>query len=351
MRQFEMQANGRIPAYSLPTRNRRILLTSRPEGIPQDADFTLDEVSLGPIEDGQFRIRNIFLSVDPAQRGWAAATANYAAPVALGSPMRALAVGVITESRNAAYPVSSYCYGWFGWQDYAVASSQHVLTHFMQPVLPLSAHAGVLGISGLTAFLALNKLGRPEAGQTLLVSTAAGAVGSIVGQLAHAAGMRTIGLTGSDAKVARLAGRYGYDVGVNYRASSWPDQLDAAAPEGFDIYFDNVGGPILDQAIRRMRQGGRIVQCGTASISTWSPPPMGLRNEREILTRRLTWKGFIVFDYAAEYAAAVDQLAAAALRGNLAYDEDIENGIENAPSSIARLYAGENEGKKLIFIG
>lgn len=340
-----------LPAFSLPARNRRVLLTSRPVGIPQADHFNLDEAALDPVGEGQFRVRNIYLSVDPAQRGWANEGANYSDAVPLGSVMRALAVGEIVESRHADFPVGLHVYGWFGWQDYAVAGPEALMTRIDQVAAPLSAYAGVLGINGLTAHLALSKIGRPRQGDTVLVTTAAGAVGSTVGQLAKAAGCRVIGLTGDDDKVARCTSRFGYDAAANYKAGELAEAVTALAPQGVDVFFDNVGGPILDTVIRAMNVAGRIVQCGTASIANWYPVPTGLRNEREVLMRRLQWGGFVIFDHTADNPAALAHLAPLVADGSLVHDEDIAAGFEAAPGAIARLYAGENEGKSLIFVG
>ena len=339
------------PAVSFPASNRRVLLCRRPVGIPQASDFALDEVPLAPVGDGQFRVRNIYLSVDPAQRGWANEGTNYSDPVPLGGVMRALAVGVVTETRCAEVPEGLHLYGWFGWQDYAVVDPDAIMTRIETVVAPLSAYAGILGMNGLTAWLALSRVGRPQAGDTVLVSTAGGAVGSVVGQLARAVGCRAVGLTGDEAKVARCTARFGYDAAANYKAGDLGETIAALAPGGIDVFFDNVGGPILDAAIRQMNVGGRIVQCGTASIANWSPPPTGLRNEREVLTRRLQWGGFVIFDYMAAFSEALADLAPRVASGNLAYEEDIAHGFAAAPGAIARLYEGQNEGKSLIWIG
>jgi NADPH-dependent curcumin reductase len=340
-----------VPAFSLPATNRRVLLAARPAGIPQADDFQLDEKPLEPVGDGQFRVRNIYLSVDPAQRGWANEGANYSQPVPLGSVMRALAVGVVTESRCADVPVGLHLYGWFGWQDYAVAGPEAILTRIADVAAPLSAYAGVLGINGLTAWLALTGIGRPRIGDTVLVTTAAGAVGSLVGQIARAEGCRVVGLTGDDAKVALCTRRFGYHAAANYKSGDLANTVAALAPGGIDVFFDSVGGPIMDNVIRQMNVGGRIVQCGTASIANWSPPPTGLRNEREVLSRRLQWGGFVIFDHMAAFAGALTELAQRVASGALAFEEDVQSGIEHAPGAIARLYAGENKGKSLIFIG
>lgn len=335
-----------IPSYGMPCHNRRVLLAQRPHGIPQPADFALDEQPIPTIAPGQMLVRNIYLSADPAQRGWASAEANYAAPVPLGDPMRALAVGVVMQSRTPDVQEGEYVYGWFGWQDYAAVTPDTILQRATAPV-PLSAYAGLLGINGMTAYLALTELGRPVPGDTVLVSTAAGAVGSLVGQIARNLGATAVGLTGNDTKVASCLARYGYAQAYNYKTENW----DAALKGSVQVYFDNVGGTILDQAVRRMAVRGRIVQCGTASIALWTPPPTGLRNEREIMTRRLVWSGFVVMDHADRFGAASAALVEWLNAGRLVYDEDIAPGIEHAPDAIRALYAGENRGKKLIYVG
>jgi NADPH-dependent curcumin reductase CurA len=328
-----------------------VLLVRRPVGIPQPQDFALDTVAVPPPGDGEILVRNIYLSVDPAQRGWAADVSNYSDPVALNGPMRALAVGQVIESNAEGVDSGTYIYGWLGWQDYTVITPSAILTRIEAPTVPLSAYAGPLGINGMTAWLALSTIGRPAPGETVLVSTAAGAVGSIVGQLARRTGCTPIGLTGDDAKAARCVERFGYDRAINYKAGDVGAAIARAAPDGIHVFFDNVGGEILDVVLRQMQTGGRIVQCGTASVASWSPPPTGPRVEREVLTRRLNWGGFVIFDHAARFSETAHALAEMIRNGELTYEEEIEIGIEGAPGALARLYAGENQGKKLIFIG
>jgi NADPH-dependent curcumin reductase len=318
-----------IPAYGLPATNRRVLLARRPAGIPQPEDFALDAVAVPEPGPGEILVRNIYLSVDPAQRGWASAEANYSQPVPLGGPMRALAVGVVLRARAEGVREGEFLYGWFGWQDYAVVAPEAIVRRAAEAV-PLSAQAGLLGINGLTAYLALT---------------------AFVGQIARNLGARPLGLTGDDAKVDLCRSRYGYDAAWNYRTTDWAAQLGEAAPHGLDVYFDNVGGPILDTALRRMAAGGRVVQCGTASVASWNPPPTGPRTEREILTRRLVWSGFVIFDHVARFAAASAVLAGWYGENRLTYDEDIAEGIERAPGALRALYAGENRGKMLIYVG
>jgi NADPH-dependent curcumin reductase CurA len=328
-----------------------VILSSRPVGIPQASHFTFDEASLESLAEGQFRVRNIYLSVDPAQRGWTNEGSNYSQPVPVGDVMRALAVGVIVESRHAEFPEGLHLYGWFGWQDYAVVGPQAVVTRIDVIQAPLSAYAGVLGINGLTAYLGLFKLGRPKAGDTILVTTAAGAVGSLVGQLAQARAFHVIGLAGDDAKFARCTSRFGYAAAANYKSADAASLLDRLVPDGIDVFFDNTGGDLLDQALRRMKTGGRIVQCGTAAVSQWSPTPTGLRAEREILTRRLIWSGLLVFDHSEDFPGALADLTGRIRSGMLHYEEDIVTGLLHAPGAIARLYDGRNNGKSLIYLG
>ncbi len=338
-----------IPPIRPRDLNRQVLLTGRPEAIPEARHFTIAEASVPVPGPGEFLVRNIYLSVDPAQRGWASSEANYSQPVPLGNPMRALAVARVDQSRAEGISEGDFLYGWFGWQDFCVARPEAIMTRATR-ALPLAQFAGLLGLNGLTAHLALTRLGRPGTGDTLAVSTAAGGVGSLVGQIGKALGCRTIGLTGSDEKAALCREVYGYDVALNYKSVDVPEALKAAAPEGIDIFFDNTGGAILDAALRQMSVGGRVVQCGTASVASWTPPPTGPRAEREVLTRRLIWSGFVIFDHAAHFAAAAEDLAAWHASGQIDLRLEIKTGIELAPGSIADLYAGRNLGKRLIQI-
>ena len=338
-----------IPPLAPTAVNRQVRLVRRPDGIPQPDDFAIVEAPAPDPGPGKFRVRNIYLSVDPAQRGWASSEANYSAPVPLDTPMRALAVGVVDASRCDGVAEGEYLYGWFGWQDFAIAEpAAIVLRAALQ--LPLAQFGGLAGINGLTAYLALKTCGRPVQGDRMLVSTAAGGVGSMVGQIGRLLGCRCFGLTGSDEKVARCVADYGYEDAWNYRAVDLDAALSEAAPEGLNIYFDNVGGPILDRALRHLAVGARVVQCGTASVASWTPPPTGPRNEREILTRRLQWSGFVLFDHAAEFPRAMRQLADWYLAGRIDLRLDILDGIDHAAGSIADLYAGRNPGKRLIRI-
>jgi NADPH-dependent curcumin reductase CurA len=331
--------------------NRRVVLARRPTGIPSPEDFRVDEKPRPNPAEGAFLVRNLYLSVDPAQRGWASDTANYSQPAPLGEAMRALAVGIVEESRHPAFRSGDHVYGFFGWQTHCVATPEAVLRRVDPSLAPLSTAAGLFGINGMTAYLALTQCGAPKPGESVLVSTAAGAVGSLVGQIARNLGCRPLGLTGSVDKVWLCRERYGYAAAANYRDDDLEAFLAAAAPAGVDVFFDNTGGPILDLAVRRMAVGGRIVQCGTASVANWDPPPVGPRPEREVLTRRLRWSGFVIFDYRDRYEEAVQALDVWRREGRLHLDEHISDRLEDAPEALAGLYRGENRGKRLIRLG
>jgi NADPH-dependent curcumin reductase CurA len=331
--------------------NRQVRLVTRPRGIPQGEHFSLVTEPTATPGKGEILIANRYLSVDPAQRGWANDEGNYSAPVPLDTPMRALAVGEILESNVPEYSCGEHVYGWFGWQRYCITTPESVLRRVVPSSLPLSANLSVLGMNGITAYLAFHGLGNPKPGEHVLVSTAAGSVGSFVGQLAHIAGCRAVGLTSSDEKAAHAKARYGYQDMINYRvATDLSTAICAACPDGNDIFFDNTGGPIADAAIRTMRLRGRVIQCGTAANASWTPVPTGPRPEREILTRRLRWSGFIIFDHLAEFETAAARLAELALAGKIVHDEEILPGLEHAPGAIAQLYRGENHGKLIIAV-
>lgn len=332
-----------------PATNRQMLLSRRPKGVPRPEHFTLAESAVPAIGSGELLVRNLHLSVDPAQRGWANDEGNYSDPVPLGTPMRALAVGEVIDSRADGFSAGDIVYGWFGWQDYCAVLPSAVLRRVVESHLPLTNSLGVLGINGLTAHMALHRLGRPQPGNTVLVSTAAGAVGSLVGQLASIAGCRVVGVTGSAGKVALAKARYGYDAAIDYRAS--PDiaaDIAAACPDGIDVFFDNTGGVIGDAARALMNVGGRIVQCGTASIASWDPLPAGPRAERQVLTKRLSWSGFVIFDHLAEFSTTAAKLTTLLDAGRLVFDEDISHGLERAPEVLEGLYRGDNRGKAII---
>ncbi len=333
----------------LPTINRQIRLRARPNGIPQAEHFELAEAPVPELRDGQFLVRNEYLSVEPAMRGWVSAVANYAKPVGIGEVMRSFAAGEIVASRHPAYQEGDKVMGLLGWQRYAVADGSSITRKVKETDLPLSLSLGILGLNGVTAYFALLDVGQPRPGDTVVVSTAAGSVGSAVGQIAKIAGCRTVGIAGGTVKTTLCRELFGYDAAIDYKGDEGLDAaLARACPTGVDVYFDNTAGPISDSVMGRLATGARVVICGTASVASWEPPPMGPRVERHLLVKRARIQGFLVFDYQHRYEEAVARLAEWVRAGSLQYREDILEGLESCPDAIAGLYRGENLGKRLV---
>jgi NADPH-dependent curcumin reductase CurA len=330
--------------------NRQVKLRSRPSGIPEPENFEIVEAPVPDIPDGQVLVRNIYLSVEPAMRGWVNAVPNYSEPVALGSVMRSLAVGRVEQSRHRDFQPGDYVTGMFGWQDYAAVDPQAIQRKVTGTDLPISTSLGVLGLNGLTAYFALLDIGQPKAGETVAVSTAAGAVGSCVGQIARIKGCRTIGIAGGPDKVRLCLEEFRYDAAIDYKTGEFASALEAACPDGVDIYFDNTAGQISDAVMRHLNVAARIVVCGTASVASWDPVPYGPRVERHLLTKRARMQGFLAFDYARRFPEALRELEGWVRSGAIRYREDVLEGIEQAPGSIAGLYRGENLGKRVIRI-
>lgn len=332
----------------VPKRQRQVVLASRPLGIPQAEHFRIVERELPPLEAGQFLVRNEYLSVEPAMRGWVNAAANYADPVPVGDVMRSFAAGTVVASRHPAYAPGDAVMGVLGWQEYAVSDGSAIRRKVREPDLPLSLSLGVLGINGVTAYFALTEVGEPRAGDTVVVSTAAGAVGSAVGQIAKIGGCRTVGIAGGAAKAAMCVDEFGFDAAVDYKSPEFAASLARLCPGGVDVYFDNTGGAIADAVLPHINKGARIVVCGTASVASWDPWPSGPRVERHLLNKAARMQGFLVWDYEHRYEEAVARLAAWVRSGRLKYREEILQGLEQAPDAIAGLYRGENLGKRLI---
>jgi NADPH-dependent curcumin reductase len=328
--------------------NRRVILTSRPTGVAQAEHFAIVEAPLAPLGEGEIRVRNRFLSVEPAMRGWIADIGNYSAPVEIGSVIRALAVGEVTESRAPDLKEGEIVAGWFGWQHEAVVDASAVVRKVRETDLPHSLALGVLGINGVTAHLALTSIGEPKAGETVLVSTAAGAVGSAVGQIAKIMGCRTVGIAGGPDKVAQCLDGFGYDSAVDYKAEGLAEAIAAASPDGVNVYFDNTAGRISDTVYPQLALNARVIVCGTASIPSWTPWPSGPRVERHLLVKRARMQGFVIFDHMDRYEESVATLAGWVRSGHLRYEEDILDGLEACPDALAGLYRGDNKGKRII---
>ena len=328
--------------------NRQVRLKSRPTGIPQPDNFEIATAPLPDIADRQFLVRNKYLSVEPAMRGWVSAVANYSTPVGIGEVMRAFSAGIVVASRHPNFREGDAVMGMLGWQEYAVSDGSTVTRKVKERDLPLSLSLGVLGLNGVTAYFGLLDIGQPRPGDTVVVSTAAGAVGSAVGQIAKLMGCRTVGITGGATKCKLCREEFGYDEAIDYKAGALSEALAKACPRGVDVYFDNTAGSISDAVLPQLAMGARVVICGTASVSSWDPPPSGPRVERYLLVKRARMAGLLIFDYQHRYEEAVARLAEWVRDGSLRYREDVIDGIENCPGSIAGLYRGENLGKRVI---
>jgi len=330
--------------------NRQVILKSRPAGIPGAENFEIIESGVPALAAGQILVRNIYLTAEPAMRGWVSVVGNYSEPVPLGAVMRAPATGRVEESRHPDFRAGEFVTGLFGWQDYAVVDVGAIQRKVPATGLPISTSLGVLGLNGLTAYFALLDVGQPRKGDTVVVSTAAGAVGSCVGQIAKIKGCRTVGIAGGAEKARICREEFGYDAAIDYKVGGLEAALAAACPEGIDVYYDNTAGAISDAALKHLRQGARVVICGTASVSSWDPPPVGPRVERHLLVKRARMQGFLIFDYAPRFAEGLAALTEWVRAGLIRYREDMLEGIEHAPGSIAGLYRGENLGKRIIRI-
>jgi NADPH-dependent curcumin reductase CurA len=332
------------------TVNRRWQLAEFPQGQLSSANFRWSESELPAPADGQILVHNLYLSLDPTNRIWASGIETYLPAMKLGDVMRGITIGVVTDSRDARFAVGDLVTGLLGWQDYAVAKGSAVAPVIRDPRLLLTDYLGVMGSIGLTAYFGLLDLGRPRKGETVLVSAAAGAVGSLVGQIARIHGCRTVGLVGSLQKARWLTEELGFDGAINYREEDVPEAIARHCPAGIDIYFDNVGGPILDAAMGRLNLRGRIVMCGLISQYNKLAPVQELHNLERFLVQRGRMEAFIVIDYLPRASEAYAQLAEWLQQGRLRHRVDLVRGLENAPAALGKLFDGSNLGKLLVQI-
>lgn len=329
-------------------KNTCVLLKVRPVGVPGPEFFDLVTRPVAELQDGQFLVRNAYLSVDPAMRGWVNEAPNYSPPVPVGAVMRANAVGEVVESRHPDYEVGERVSGTFGWQHFAVSDGGNVMRR-LEPGEEMSPALGVLGVQGLTAYFGLLDLCTPQPGETVVVSTAAGSVGSCVGQIAKLRGCRTIGITGGPDKVRQCLEEFGYDHAIDYKHSANLDaDLDACCPEGVDVYFDNTCGPTSDAVFRHLALGARITVCGTAGVQEWDPVPAGPRVHRQLLVARARMSGLLVHDFKDRFGEAVTQLTGWIDQSHIVSREHVLEGIAQAPAALQLLYHGENHGKLLV---
>ncbi len=328
--------------------NRQIRLAARPVGLPKDSDFELTVEPAQMPAEGEVLVRNLYLSLDPAMRGWMDDRKSYLPPVGLGQVMRGLTVGRVVVSQHPDFSPGDAVVGVLGWQLYATTAGKNLT--LLPPQVPLQLALGPLGMTGLTAYFGLLDVGQPQAGETVLVSGAAGAVGSIVGQIAKLKGCRAVGIAGSEDKCQWLLDELGLAAAINYKTSpNLHAAIQEACPQGVDIFFDNVGGEILDTALRSINRRARVVICGAISqYNQGDAPPRGPSNYLALLVQRARMEGFIVFDYQARYAEALAELGGWLAAGLLHHREDVVAGLENAPRALLKLFDGSNTGKLIV---
>jgi len=329
--------------------NRQWRLAARPAGEAAASDFQWVEEKVRPIEDGEFLVRNVYLSLDPSNRVWMNAAPSYLPAVEIGEVMRGFALGVVEESRHDGFAPGDIVQGLLGWQEYAISAGAGVSRVARHPV-PLHAHLGLLGHIGLTAYFGLLDVGKPVSGETLVVSAAGGAVGSLAGQIGKIKGCRVVGIAGSDDKCSWVTGELGFDAAINYRKGSVVRGLMRHCPSGVDVYFDNVGGDTLDAVLRFINLKARIVLCGMVAqynTATALPGPSYLANA---INKRARLEGFIVTDYHDRAQEAVDDLVRWNAQGKIKYRIDIVDGLDRAPEALLRLFRGEHRGKLVVKI-
>jgi NADPH-dependent curcumin reductase CurA len=328
--------------------NAQCRLAARPVGLPTPSDWEYVEEPAPEPPEGSFRVQVEYLSLDPAMRAWMNTARSYVPPVELGEVMRALGVGRVIDSRHDDFREGEVVQGVFGVQRYAVSDGSGV-TRVDTTLAPAPVHLGVLGISGLTAYFGLLDIGRPEPGQTVVVSGAAGSVGSVVGQIARINGCRAIGIAGGEEKCRWLVDELGFDAAIDYKRGELRAQLRDHTPERVDVFFDNVGGEILDEVLRRLARGARVVISGAISQYNAEQPPRGPANYMQLLVARASMTGFVIFDYAARYPEGVSQLAKWLASGELqSREEVVHGGIKDFPEVLLRLFRGENMGKLVL---
>ena len=327
--------------------NHQFRLATRPVGVPKREDWTYDEEPVHEPGDGEVLIKTLYLSLDPAMRGWMNEGKSYIPPVGIGEVMRAGGVGRVIASKNSTFAVGDFVYGTLGIQEYLTANGKG-LTKVDPKLAPLPVYLGTLGMPGMTAYFGLLDVGQPKQGETVVVSGAAGAVGTVVGQIAKIKGCRVVGIAGGAEKCRYIRDELGFDAAIDYKHEDVKEALRNHCPKGIDVYFDNVGGDILDAALTRITRGARIVICGAISQYNNTGPVKGPSNYLSLLVNRASMKGMVVFDYADRYAEAGREMAGWMAAGKLKSREDIVKGLETFPETLLKLFKGENTGKLVL---
>ena len=331
--------------------NRQILLANRPVGMPKASDFLLNENSIPTPVDGQVLCETLYLSLDPYMRGRMSPSKSYAKPVEINEVMTGGTVGKVIESRDPNLKAGDIVFGYGGWQDYWVHNGK-TLKNVDPDIAPISTATGVLGMPGVTAYTGLLNIGKPKKGETVVVASACGPVGSVVGQIAKFKGARSVGIAGSKEKCKYATDKFQFDHCLNHKSSEFSEELKQVCPEGIDVYFENVGGKVLDSVLPLLNDFARIPVCGIISAYNSTELPSGPNLipslMRSILVKRLTFRGFIVWDFANQEKEALQQLAKWIKQGKLHYLEDIVDGLENAPEAFIGLFDGKNFGKLVV---
>jgi NADPH-dependent curcumin reductase CurA len=330
--------------------NRQYYLASRPAGMPTDENVLCRDVPLVEPGQGEAVIKNEYISLDPAIRGWMGDDPNYIEPITLGDPVRSTVIGRVVMSNSPELSVGDVVLTMGGWEQYTTAPAATMNKLDADAGIPLSNFLSVLGPTGLTAYFGLLEVGKPRSGETVLVSAAAGAVGSIVGQIAKLQGCRVVGMAGTDEKCAWITGDLGFDEAINYKTcGDYETAIRAACPEGVDVYFDNVGGEILDATLMCLNTHARVPVCGWISTYNEADAP-GPRNLWQLVAQSVTMQGFVILSYAERFPEGIGQLAEWLMAGKLQFKEEIVDGLDNILPTFLRLFDGSNEGKLIVRI-
>ena len=328
--------------------NHQWRLISRPVGRLKESDFQWTEEPVPALQDNQVLVRNLYLSLDPANRGWVNEGGSYKAEIPLGAVMEGGAVGVVEESRHPNFQAGDNVQGMLGWQEYAALNGATLSKLPNNPAIPLTAYLGLFGHIGLTAYFGLLDITNPQAGETLVVSAAAGAVGSIVGQIGKLKGCRVVGIAGSDDKCQWIVDELGFDEAINYKTENIRQALKRTCPKGIDIYFENVGGEILDAVLAMINLRARISVCGMISMYNATKPAPGPANIINLIPKRAKMEGFIVTDYTSRAPEAIAALSQWYAAGKLKYRVEVVEGLQQAPTALNKLFDGANQGKLII---
>ncbi|MGA3091000.1 MAG: NADP-dependent oxidoreductase [Terriglobales bacterium] len=330
--------------------NHKFLLAARPVGMPKRSDWRYVEEPVGEPNEGELLVQVLYLSLDPAMRIWINDARSYLPPVGIGELMRALGLGVVAASRHPRFVPGDYVSGLFGMQEYALSDGRGI-TKIEAGSIPLPKFLSLLGMPGMTAYFGLLDTGQPKPGETLVVSAAAGSVGSLVGQMGKIKGCRVVGIAGGPEKCRYIVDQLGFEASIDYKSEDVGRSLREHCPSGIDVYFDNVGGAILDTALGQIRRGARIVICGAISQYNKTGPVAGPSNYLSLLSNRATMKGTLVLDYADRYAQAGAEMAGWMAEGKLKSREEIVEGLASFPETLLLLFTGENSGKLMLKLG